>query len=195
MLEAAVLGLRPHTYWTAAVVLAGSREDPRVVDRRRIEFAAEPERFVYHQAAEDPAGAPRLIETVREAVTARASGEIGALLEDLKRGGAEAGVAIIPAGSGKAPAALADIIASHALTHAAEGEFYRNAVAKACEAQGLEVRRVSEKTLMRLGCEVLAIGEGELKTRLVELGSRLGPPWNEDCRIAALLAWLQLDAA
>ena len=50
----AVLGFRPHTYWTAVVAVAGEADAPQVIERRRIVFASGDERSVFHQAAEAP---------------------------------------------------------------------------------------------------------------------------------------------
>ena len=49
--DAAVLGFRPHTYWTAVVALAGPLAAPRVILRQKMVFAAGEERLAYHQAA------------------------------------------------------------------------------------------------------------------------------------------------
>lgn len=191
MPDAAILGLRPHTYWTAAVVLAGAGGGPTVIARRRIEFALGRERFVYHQAAEDPNGAPALIAKVRRAVETRARDEIGALLDELARGGHWVGIAVVPAGAAHVPTELADILRAHAHMHSAEGQFYRDAAASACRSLGLEVRRVVEKTLMGLGGQVLGLDKGELKAGLKRLGLGVGPPWSEDYHLAALGAWIQ----
>ncbi|HEX7759005.1 MAG TPA: hypothetical protein VF459_05860, partial [Caulobacteraceae bacterium] len=65
----AVLGFRPHTYWTAVVALAGRPRAARVIERRRITFADGDERFIYHQAAEaQPARREPMIEAARAAV-------------------------------------------------------------------------------------------------------------------------------
>ena len=189
----AVLGFRPHTYWTAAVALAGRPDAPQVVTRRRIDFAAGLERFVYHQAeALDPAEGQALIDGVRTAVEANAAREIGGLLADLREEGVTVRVAVVPSGTAKPPEALEDILRVHARMHAAEGNFYRDVVAAACEALGLRVHRVAERDLPPALAKALGVDTAALEARLHALGATLGPPWNEDYRLAAQAAWLHL---
>jgi hypothetical protein len=191
----AVLGFRPHTYWTAVVALAGPSDTPRVVARRRVVFAAGRERFVYHQAATlESAEGHALIDAVRAATQANAAREIGDLVADLRRDGGEVRVAVAPAGAAKLPQGLDDILRVHARIHAAEGEFYREVVASACGALGLEVRRVVERNLPALLGKTLRVDGATLEARLKALGAALGPPWNEDYRLATQAAWLHLDA-
>ena len=192
----AVLGFRPHTYWTAVVALAGRSDAPRVVARRRVVFAAGRERFVYHQAATlEPAKAHALIAEVRAATQANAAREISGLITDLRREGVEVRVAVAPTGTAKPPQGLEDILRVHARIHAAEGEFYREVVASACDGLGLEVRRVVERDLPALLGQALRIDAATLETRLKTLGAALGPPWNEDYRLATQAAWLHLEGA
>jgi hypothetical protein len=187
-----VLGFRPHTYWTAVVALAGPVESPRVVARHKIVFAAGEERSVYHHAAEtELAEAPALIDKVRVAVEANARAGIRVFVDMLKRDGLEVGAAVAPSGGRRLPA-LADILRVHSLQHAAEGEFYRDAVAAACATLGLGVRRPVERELAALCGDRLGLGAAAMQARLKAMGAALGPPWGEDHRLATLAAWLGL---
>lgn len=187
-----VLGFRPHTYWTAAVAVGGAMGDPRVVARHKIVFAAGEERSVYHQAADAPeAEAEALIERVRVRVEANAKAGISRLVELLRADDLALTLAVAPAGGRKLPT-LAEIRRVHTLQHAAEGEFYRDAVAAACAALGLEVRRPIERELPALVCDRLGIGRSDLDARMKALGAKLGSPWSEDQRLATLAAWTAL---
>ncbi len=189
----AVLGFRPHTYWTAVVALAGRSTEPRVIERRRIVFADGNERFAYHQAAEtDLAQAAPLIDAVRLATVANAAREIGAMIADLRRGGITVRLAAAPAGTAKLPDSLEDILHAHSRIHAAEGTFYRDVVASGCAGAGLEVRRVVERELPALVCDLIDIKPAELEVRLKAMGAALGPPWNEDFKLATQAAWILL---
>jgi hypothetical protein len=187
-----VLGFRPHTYWTAAVAVRGALTAPKVVVRHKIVFAAGAERSVYHQAAEAAAGtAEALIEKVRVAVEANARAGIARLLDLLAQDGLAARLAAVPTGGKKLPP-LADIFRVHTLQHAAEGEFYRDAVAAACEGLGLDVRRPVERELIALSCDRLTVSRDALDAELKAMGAKLGPPWSEDQRLAMLAARLEL---
>jgi hypothetical protein len=191
----AVLGFRPHTYWTAAVALAGSADAPRLIQRRRIDFAAGDERSVYHRvetmAADEAQG---WIARVWAACEADARRGIGELVGTLAGAGVELGLAVVPIGRGKPLDKLEDILSSHSRMHAAEGDFYRGVVASACTALGLEVRRVIERDLPATVARVLGAEPPPLEARLKAMGAALGPPWTEDQKLATLAAWSALTA-
>jgi hypothetical protein len=189
----AVLGFRPHTYWTSAVALAGPLHEPRVLERRRVVFAAGDERSVYHRAETDPARGPELLAAVRSATEANAAREIGALLADLQRDGLSVGRAATAAATAKLPERLEDILRSHAMMHTAEGSFYRDVVAAACISVGLQVERVVERELAALVGDRLGESPAAVEARLKGMGAALGPPWSEDYKLATLAAWLHLD--
>jgi len=114
------------------------------------------------------------------------------MLEDLGRAGVTLGVAVVPIARIKPPDKLEDILKSHSWMHAAEGDFYRGAVATACTALGLEVRRAVERDLAGDVCRRHAFPPQLLETRMKALGAALGPPWSEDQKLAVLAAWSQL---
>ena len=190
----AVLGFRPHTYWTSAVALAGPADAPQVIERRRITFATGPERMVFHRAEQtDIESARLLIEDVRAATEANAAREIGALVDDLRRDGVAVSIAVVPEAINKLPEALEDILKVHARMHAAEGNFYRAVVATACARLGLQVRRAVERELPALSGDHLGVNIAAVGVRLKMMGAALGPPWSEDYKLATLAAWLHLD--
>src|SRR5471032_44758 len=120
----AVLGFRPHTYWTAAIALAGDPQSPRVIERRRIDFASGDERGVYHRvetlAADEAEAWIARVWTACEADTRRG---VGDLIHALSDRGVSLGVAVVPIGRAKTPDRWEDIIKSHSHMHAAEGDF------------------------------------------------------------------------
>lgn len=189
----AILGFRPHTYWTSAVAVAGDVDAPQIVHRRRFEFAGPGERFIYHQAAQaGVAAAPAMIERAKAVSTSNVADEIRALAADLQRQGFEVRAAACAASVAKLPERLADILAVHARLHAAEGDLCRQVVADGCAAAGLEVRRVVERELADLVADRLGVTASDVGVRLKSMGAALGPPWNADYRLASLAAWLQL---
>src|SRR5580700_1274824 len=115
-----VIGFRPHTYWTAAVALAGAADAPDVVERRKITFATGDERMVYHRAAEVPAAeAPALVAQVRTAVEAHVTEAVKALVADLTRAGRPVRSMVVPTGGLKLPSRIEDIVSVHTRMHAA----------------------------------------------------------------------------
>ncbi len=192
--SAAVLGFRPHTYWTAVVALAGRPTSPRVIERRRMVFATGTERFVFHQAAEaDPGKAEPLIAATRAATVANAAGDIATLVADLQRDGVRVRRAVVPAGVGRGLENLEEILRAHSRIHAAEGNFYRDVIAAACEVVGLDVHRALERDLPDLVCARAGFSAALLGARVKSMGAALGPPWNEDYKLATQAAWAWLD--
>lgn len=193
MSQTAVLGFRPHTYWTAAVAVAGPLDAPRVLHRRRFEFAERPWRFIYHQAAEGPPeAAAGLIEQARAATVASCAREVEQLADDLAAQGISVTLAATAASTTRLPERLEDILAAHSRIHAAEGVLCREVVARACEKAGLAVRRVVERELPALVGDRLGLPAASITAQLKQMGTSLGPPWSEDYRLATQAAWLCL---
>ncbi|HWA92247.1 MAG TPA: hypothetical protein VG889_19570 [Rhizomicrobium sp.] len=175
------LGVRAHSGWAAYVVLSGP--GPEIVARGRIVLCASADtKMLYHTA--EPmafARAERFIADCR-ATTAtladKALAEIGPVVS-----------CCILTASGKPLPALDRILASHALIHAAEGEFYRDALDEACTRAGIAVRRVRERDIVEEAEHLPAWRE-----RLAGFGKRLGAPWTQDEKLSALGAWLVLAA-
>src|SRR5262249_46220465 len=129
----AAIGLAPHSGWAALVAVANPREGLRIVDRRRVALA-DPRfpRQPYHAAENLPlAEAEALLgRCARDSENLAAQALAGAIA-GLEREGFEAvGLGLLLASGRKLPA-LADVLASHALIHTADGEHYRDALKRA----------------------------------------------------------------
>src|SRR6202042_3787964 len=98
-----------------------------------------------------------------------------------------AGSAILLA-SGRPLPPLANILAAHPLLHTAEGEFFRNAVSKACERLKIPVTAIRERDLDAQAKKALGNVAAEVRQRILTLGRSLGPPWTKDHKTAALAA-------
>ena len=174
------------------VVVAGDPSSPAVILRRRMELVADARRFAYHAAAAaSPAAAEAAIVNAHKQAQAAARQEITAALKDLRQKGWMPMAAALP-DPREPPGPLEAVLAVHAKLHAAEGWFYRSAVAQACAAAGLAPILIDERRLWRDGATALGIGEDAVRTRVKRLGEGLGPPWAEDQRLCALMAWLAL---
>jgi len=195
----AALGFRAHSGWAALVVAAGPLEGPTVLDRRRIEIT-DPgipgSKQPYHAAQRlSLPRAEQYLGRCIEKTKLLARGRVSAVVDEVR----EKGYAVVSAGilaaSGRPLTTLEATLASHALIHTAEGELFRNALIEACEQLKLAVTKVSERELYARAETQLGLPFGELRRRVAELGRPLGPPWGQDQKHAALVAWLALAVA
>lgn len=177
------LGVRAHSGWAAFVVLGGDPKKPDIVARGRMTLCESADaRMLFHAAEPMPLErAERFIAERRAATAELADKALGAL-------GPVCGCCVLAA-SGRALPELKGILASHSLIHAAEGEFYRDAVAQACLRAGIAVHHIRERDIAD-EAEHLE----DSKRRLAAFGKRLGAPWTRDEKLATLGAWLVLAA-
>jgi hypothetical protein len=196
ILAHAALGLRAHSGWAALVAVAGPVGAPTVIDRHRIELAdadvagaMQP----YHAAARlELAKAEKVIERSVTRGRLLAVQALERVVGNVKGTGHDVVGCGILLASGRPITTLAATLASHALIHTAEGELFRSVLIYASEQCGLPVTRVRERELFTLAGAELAIPAHDLRARLAEMGRAVGPPWRQDEKYAALVAWLSL---
>ena len=181
----AALGFRAHSGWAAMVAATGTIEAPRVLDRRQIVIAG-PEtpgaRQPYHAAAGLPfTAAEALVRNAVESSRALAAEAIAAAVKSLRSKGCDVAVCAVLLGSAKPLPELERILASHALTHAAEGHMFRDALRLGAQDSGLWVEGIQEKEFDRASLK-----------RIDSLGRILGPPWTQDQKYATLAALIAL---
>jgi hypothetical protein len=198
----AALGFRTHSGWAAAVALRGSPHSPEVpqvpevIDRRRITLV-EPRSpggvQPYHVARTmDLPKAEEFIESVIVAVDRSTLLAVRDFAEAINGMGLRITCCGIVLASGRALPSLEATLRSHAMVHAAEGELYRAAIAKAAKNLNWRCVRVPERDLYELAAKQLRIPEPKLKLRITEMGRGLGSPWSADEKCATLVAWLAL---
>jgi hypothetical protein len=190
------IGCRAHSGWAALVAIGGSPGSPEVILRRRI-VNADPEisgsKQPFHAA--EPLEFAEAKEFLKEctASTRRLSrGAFKSVIDELRRKNYEAFACGVVLGSGRPLPPLDAILASHALIHTAEGEFYRNALVEAGQHCGLQVKGVKERELFERGAAQLGLSISQVERCIAELGKPIGPPWTQDQKYAALVAWLAL---
>ena len=190
----AAIGLKTHIGRAFAVVLVESGGEVEVVAKGPIVMRDTFETgAVYHVSQErglSPPQARALIESTLQASVTNAKAAIASLaagLPALHR-------AAVLAGSGKPLPPLEVILRSHPLIHAAEGEMYRDAVARACEALSLRVLRIPAKEMEARAVEALGMNAAAVRGKLAGLGKAAGRPWRSEQRECALAAWLALMA-
>ena len=191
------IGCRAHSGWAAVVAIGGSPGSPEVVLRRRVENA-DPEipgsKQPFHTA--EPLDFPDAQEFLKEctASTRRLSRlAFKSVIDELQRKNQDVVACGVVLGSGRALPTPDKILASHALIHTAEGEFYRNAWVEAAEHCGLKVMGIKERELFERGATQLHLSIEQLERCIAELGRPIGPPWTQDQKYAGLVAWLALS--
>jgi hypothetical protein len=172
--DPAAVGFRCHSGWAVLVVVSGSPISPVVLDRRRVELVDESlPRQPYHAVAEDGAP-PSVIDNVADASRTA----VAEALRSIARIGAVGVVAT----ERQIPPDLDQILASHALLHAAEGHLFERAVIEAAHDAGLRTHVVPPKSI-------------EVPSAIDALGRSIGPPWQKDHKWAATAALAALGSA
>ena len=126
------LGFRTHSGWACAVLAAGRGDKVEILDRRHI-VLHDPEaggtKQPFHAAEPMPfAGAESHLALCREASGRLAHTAVMSLRAVSERHGLPLSGICVIAASGRLLPDLRKILSSHALIHAAEGEFYRDAL-------------------------------------------------------------------
>jgi hypothetical protein len=192
----AAIGVRMHSGWGALVAVSNSAGTVEVIDRRRVTIttpgapgAIQP--YHYAENLELPE-AEEFLGNCLAASKRLALAAVQDVVGELRgRDYLVVGSAVLLA-SGRPLPPLSKILASHALIHAAEGEFFREAFSKACEGLDLSITGFRERNLD----ECVQTTFGKAATRMWQqistLGRSLGPPWTKDQKTAALAALVVL---
>jgi hypothetical protein len=194
-LECAV-GIRMHSGWGTLVAISGRGAASAVIDRRRINTvdprmpgAKQP---YHHVAQAELPEAARYLEECGKVAQALAVGVLEETIEDLARRQYRLiGAALLLASGHRLPA-LGKILTSHALIHAAEGEFFRQAILEACRHLVIPVIGYRERELDEHIRAAFGASTGRLRRTIAGLGKSLGPPWTKDEKTATLAALLLL---
>jgi hypothetical protein len=193
----AAFGVRSHSGWAALVVMGGPPAEPAILGRQRIELSGEGHpKQPYHEA--EPLtlkDADALIRLCNQASRGLAVRAFRATMGALRREGHEVVGCGLLLASGRSLPGLAEVLASHALIHAAEGEMFREALRLASQTCDLPLTEVKERELFERCEAALRLPLPALKRRLDDWGRSLGPPWRQDEKYAALAGWLALAAA
>jgi hypothetical protein len=189
--DQAALGVRCHSGWAAFVVLGSSITAPQILERGRMELcdaSIKGSKQPFHEA--EPmkfAAAEKYISTCRASTGALAQ----TVLRMLVAGHGMLRACCVLTASGRPLPGLREILASHALIHAAEGEFYRDAIVGAAERVGVPCFKVRERDV-EAAADRLPGNEADRRARLADFGKRVGSPWRQDEKLAAIGAWLAL---
>ena len=192
----AAIGIRAHSGWAAIVAVAPNGSSINVLDRRRInviETRGPRANQPYHFAKMIPlAEAQEHLDRCEETAVRLAADGLAKLNDKLRGARYDIiGCSILQTSTRTLPE-LPQILASHAMIHTAEGQFFRCVFARACEQLKLPITKISERELFDLASHKLRSSPAKLTSKLTALGRNLGPPWTQDQKFAALAAWLLL---
>jgi hypothetical protein len=195
-MKQAAIGVRMHSGWGALVAVANSAGTVEVIERRRIAITiprAPGTIQPYHFAEKlNLAEAEKFLDDSFEMAKRLALAAVRDVTGELRgRQYHVAGVAVLLA-SGRPLPPLAKILASHALIHAAEGEFFRQAFSKACQGLELSVTGFRERDLDECVQTTFGKTAARVRQQISTLGKSLGPPWTTDQKTAALAALMVL---
>jgi hypothetical protein len=195
-MKPAAIGVRVHSGWSALIAVAGQNGAEEIIERRKVviidakkQGAAQP----YHYVEEmELLAAERHVtqcaidskRLAREALS-HVSAEL------LNRGYSLAGAAILLSSARPLPP-LDDILASHALIHTAEGEFFRQAFRHAFESLEVPVIGIRERELDERAQKAFGKLATQIRKNINGMGRILGPPWTQDEKTAALAATIVL---
>ncbi len=189
------IAFKAHTGWAYAVVLAETDGGIQIAAKRRVDmlhtFETAAVYHVGHERGLSVEEAQPIIDTAARASLAAAKTAIAALAESTADRCSLQSAAIL-IGSGKPLPPLEVILRSHPLVHTAEGELYRDVVARACEALGIPVVRLPAKELDKRAKTALSISESRMRAQLDAAGKASGRPWGAEQRECALAAWIAL---
>jgi hypothetical protein len=194
----AAIGIRVHSGWGALVAVSYDHGAIEILERRRVAITGTTD-----GGASQPYHAARNL-TLPEAETflahafaaAHAAASLGlAEVLDLLRDQRSqvAGCAILMA-AGRTLPPLERILAAHPLLHTAEGVFFREAFAKACESHKISFAKIRERDLKGALKEEFGRDAARVSSNVQGLGRTVGPPWTTDQKNSTLAALIQLSS-
>jgi hypothetical protein len=195
-MKRAAIGVRMHSGWGALVAVSNDAGAVEVIERRRF-VVASPEtpggKQPYHFAedfelvkAEKFLG-ERFADSKRLALRA-----VQEVIGELRGRQYQVTGAAVLLASGRPLPLLPTILVSHALIHAAEGEFFREVFSKACEGLELPVTGIRERDLDERVRTTFGKAANRILQQISLAGRSLGPPWTADQKTAALAALVVL---
>jgi hypothetical protein len=192
----AAIGLRVHSGWTALVAVALEDRQPQVLWRARphlVETFTFAFRQPYHTAEKATIDEAReIISRARSEATRLARKAISEVQDRLHAIEFELSRCGLLLASGRPLPALEKILASHSLIHTADGELFRDALLEASKECDLETYAVKDSELVETASRELGMRPDRILSRVAGLGSALGPPWTQDEKLSALVAWVAL---
>jgi hypothetical protein len=196
-MKRAALGIRMHSGWGVVVAVSNSSGKLEIIERRRI-ITMDPQipgaKQPYHFAETlDLAEAEKHIAKCAAASERLGFAAVGQLLHELDARKYRVAASVIVLASGRPLPPLPNILASHPLLHTAEGEFFREAIRKACERLNIPVSAIRERDLDESAERAFGNNSTRMLHSISTMGKSIGPPWTKDHKTAALAAAIILQ--
>jgi hypothetical protein len=189
----AVVGFRVRSGWSVAILLAGGRREPVVVERCVVQRSdpdvpesAQP----FHAAlGVHEAAAAQDVRRLTSVVERFAARSLDGLIVRYAAAGYRVSAAAIVAGSTVDPSSIRN---EHIRAHTEEGRLFRRVIENAMRNRGLETRVIGEKALPALVAAALDLPRREPGERAARMGRAVGSPWRAEEKTATLAAWTML---
>ena len=191
-MKRAAIGVRMHSGWGALVAVCFDAGKVEIIERRRIEVidAASPgAKQPYHFAKDlEISRASKFIEGCFANSLGLAAAVIRDLLAELSARKYRVKGAAVVLASGRPLPPLVKILAAHPLLHTAEGQFFREVFAKACESCDLPVDGIREPDLEESLRKSFGAAAPRIRRQVSGMGRVIGSPWTADQKTGTLAA-------
>ncbi|HLW87892.1 MAG TPA: hypothetical protein VKR57_05330 [Terriglobales bacterium] len=182
-----IIGVSDHGGWAVLVTVAS---DGTLLDRRRVELVGEGLPKLPHHS--EGQGLPldaavELVERVRQSAERHAVLALDAVTTAVPR---ILGVALRKCP--QLPSTIAERIRDYRVQNNADWVMYRKALASAAEARGWPVHWYDAKKV--LGAASQALGVENLDAHFLQVRRAIGPPWNNDHKLAMAAAIVTVSA-
>jgi hypothetical protein len=195
-MNATAIGVSVHSGWGAVVAIAGRQGMEEILLRRRVliidsKIAGSAQPYHYVVKKEIRAAETHLARCASE--SGRLAFEaLSRLSTELRERGFILTSATILLSSARPLPDLEAILASHALIHTAEGEFFRQAFSSAFEKLKIPVTGIRARDLENSAANAFGRSASAIQKRIDGMGRSLGAPWTKDEKTAALAAAIVL---
>jgi hypothetical protein len=182
-----VIGVSDHGGWAVLVTVA---RDGTLLDRRRVELVGEGlPKIPHHSEAQ---GLPldqavELVERVRVSAEKHSALALDAVTMAVPR---ILGVALRKCP--QLPPTIAERITDYYAQNNADWVMYRQALASAAEARGWPVHWYDAKSVFGTACQALRVEN--LDAHFLQVRKAVGPPWNQDHKLAMAAAIVAASA-
>jgi len=176
-----IIGVSDHGGWAVLVTVA---RDGTLLDRRRVELVDDGLPAIPHH--HEGQGLP-VDEAVALVERVRLSAERHAVLAlDAVAVGVRPVLGVALRNCPQLPPTIAERIKDYRARNVADWVMYRNAVAFAAEARGWPIHWYDAKKVLASAAK--ALGVGNFDAHFLDLRRAIGPPWNQDHKLAMAAA-------